>query len=151
MATQGGEAQDIEAASEAIAELAKTCGDCHASVEGGPTFDPTTLPPLEEGVKSHMARHIWAADRMWEALIMPSDSAWERAIVMLGEGAVEEHEMPEAILRSPRALELRKLVHTLAGEDAPTPGVRTQIYGTLLAACAECHMVTGTPRPAPGP
>jgi cytochrome c553 len=150
-AAEGVEAQDIEAAAKAAAELAKACGGCHAAVEGGPTFDSSTLPPLEEGVKSHMARHRWAADRMWEGLVVPSDSAWERAIVMLGEGGVGEHEMPEAMRRSPRALELRKQVHALAGEDAPTAGHRAELYATLLVACAECHTVTGTPRPTPGP
>jgi len=150
-ATRGVEARDIESASRAVADVSRACGACHAAVGDGPTFDTSLLPPLEEGAKSHMARHRWAADRMWEALIQPSDSAWEGAIVMLGEGAMGEEVMSEAIRRSPKALELAKRVHALAEEDAPTPQLRAELYARLLATCAACHLETGTERPTHDP
>ena len=42
----------------------------------GPRFVVGTKSPTGNSQESQMIRHLWAADRMWEGLVGPSDEAW---------------------------------------------------------------------------
>lgn len=124
------EATDIGAASQALGALARTCGDCHATL-GGPAAPIGEAPEAEDGgVTLRMKRHRWAEARLWDGLVVPSDRAWRA-------GA---HALADAPL-VPAADVLAQSVHAL-GRKAIVVGARVDrgaVYGELMATCASCH------------
>jgi hypothetical protein len=78
------EAEDLATAAGAVSKMAKTCGNCHLvnGVELEFGYDREPRQDIED-VVTHMQRHQWAADRLWEGLIGPSDTAWTRGADML--------------------------------------------------------------------
>lgn len=149
-AAMGEETTDASTAGRAVAQLALACGACHQAVEGGPTFEPPELPSMEHEAPAHMARHQWAADRMWDALVVPSDAAWEQAVAVLAEGTTEDEEFSEGTTIPAEAVKLREEVHRQAQREVPTAPLRADVYARLLAACAQCHWAMGAP-PADAP
>ena len=82
-----------------------------------------------------MVRHLWAADRMWEGLVGPSDDAW-----LAGSSALAGSlSLPSGNVRGPE--ELLRQVGALAGEAETATGqeARAEIYGRLLGTCSQCH------------
>ena len=71
------DADSIEGAALATANMARTCGQCHETYGRGPVFGATTasLKDQADAVPA-MAQHQWAFDRMWDGLVGPSDSSW---------------------------------------------------------------------------
>jgi hypothetical protein len=143
------EATAIEAATGPAAELARTCGRCH-SVHAVPSHlaaaDP---PPIGAGRVPHMLRHRWAAERMWEGLIGPSEERWSAGIAELAETPLLDE--PEGATPAPRIAELAARVHQLGAEASGIPATawdtRSALYARFLATCADCHQ---TMRPAAG-
>ena len=139
------DAKTIEAAGAATGRIAAACGSCHR--EYYPGMEPTGYvepPPGEEGnVATHMARHAWAADRLWEGLVLPSNPAWE-------EGADAFAGIPLAtddlVFDNPEGVRaLANRTHELgrrAGLETE-PSLRARTYGELLSTCAACHQMTG--------
>ena len=101
-------------------------------------------PPAWSDMESHMQRHQWAIDRLWEGLIGPSDAAWSRGIRMLAEAPLHG---TEATWDEPAAAgdELARRVHELGREAATAllPPARAAVYGEVLGVCADCHTRTG--------
>lgn len=139
------EAKTIEAAGAATGRIAAACGSCHR--EFFPGMEPTEHvepPPGERGdVPMHMVRHVWASDRLWEGLILPSNAAWEAGADAFAGGPLATDELafdnPEGV----RALANR--THELgrrAGLETE-PSLRARTYGELLSTCAACHQMTG--------
>jgi hypothetical protein len=139
------EATTIEAAGAATGRIAAACGSCHR--EYYPGMEPTgnvEPPPGEEGdVATHMVRHAWASDRLWEGLVLPSNPAWEEgADAFAGVPLATDDlafENPEGV----RALANRN--HELgrrAGLETE-PSLRARTYGELISTCAACHQMTG--------
>jgi cytochrome c553 len=76
-----------------------------------------------------MARHAADVDRLWVALIRPSEAELEAAVQAI-----------ERAAGSPRATGIDLRVLTLARElRRAAPADRPAVYGALLAACADCH------------
>lgn len=136
-------AGDLDAAAKAAAGLARACGECHTALADGPTFAPPGAPPpsTAQDPKSQMARHQWAADQMYQALVGRTDATWNAAADALAdaplrlEAITADVELPEDVLR------LGDRVHEL-GRRARTTGdweARATIYGDFLASCAACH------------
>jgi len=135
------EAATIDAAAGEVATMARTCGACHRALAGGPTL---TIPPPPEhvpGTNSHMMRHQWAAERMWEGLVVPSDEAWERGAAALAESPLASEALTENVELPEEALAMRERVHALGsrGKEVREPAERARIYGEFIAACATCH------------
>jgi hypothetical protein len=136
------EAATLEAAASGIATMARACGGCHEATGGGPSFEAgvreTTTPPSDT-LDARMARHQWAADRMWEGLTGPSDGAWEdgaSALAHTPDGApVTDPPLP------PRFVAAMGVTRALADDalDAMTLQQRADVYGRFLATCAGCH------------
>lgn len=141
-------AETLEAAGSSVARLAEHCGDCHASLRVEPALPALeSMPPRRAGRDPSMTMkwHGWAAERMWEGLVGPSDDRWVRGTATFvalpgcdetspsgtGEGA-------HARCESTRALAQR-------GHVATTLEDRAAIYGKLLATCAECHVAAAPP------
>jgi hypothetical protein len=91
-----------------------------------------------------MARHVWAAERMWEGLIGPEDFAWSSGASALKEGWLN----PRAVVSDPddrmRVRELVTQVYSLGAEAEAAQGSeeRARIYGEFLTTCIDCHRLT---------
>ena len=79
-------ATDLDTVAGAVSEMARSCGDCHQASGFAVAFGFDQRPPADvQNVTTQMQRHLWAADRMWDGLIGPSDKAWEWGTEMLSE------------------------------------------------------------------
>lgn len=129
------DAPDLATAANATAEMAGICGGCHQGLDEGAQFTIVVVPSEESGVVSHMLRHEWAADRLWEGLIGPSDESWSVGAAALGEAALAPMDTPEEVGV------LAQRVHELGKTANQTTGFRDRaaLYGELITTCAECH------------
>lgn len=144
------DARDLATAASATADMGGLCGGCHQSLDEGAQFTIVVVPSEESGVVAHMLRHEWAADRLWEGLIGPSDEAWRVGAEALGEAALDPQDTPEEVTV------LARRVHELGAQAVETFGFsdRATLYGQLIASCARCHELMeagpGTRRGLPG-
>jgi mono/diheme cytochrome c family protein len=142
VAAAAAQAPDMPTAAAATARLAASCGHCHRAVGAHPVFADAVEPDEEdESVASSMQRHQWAADRLWEGIVGPSELAWARGsetFPALPGCPLDVDTEPDF---EPRMAELCDRVGILGREGATTraPEDRTRIYGELLATCAACH------------
>lgn len=134
-------AQEIGEAAAKAASLAAVCGECHRALGVGPRPEVLDPPDRVEGVVPHMMRHQWAAERMWEGLIAPSDKAWARGAEVLAESPMHAEDLTENVELPEEIVALRNRVHELAGSGKAVrePAHRAALYGEFLASCATCH------------
>ncbi len=138
-------APDLPEAAVAAAQMGRTCGDCHRQYEVTPRFLVGTAPPTGESSDAQMARHVWAAERMWEGLLGPQDFAWVSGAHSLREGWLNAGEL----VTDPKdAQEIRKLVQQVyslgsRAETAHSSEARAELYGEFLTTCINCHELTG--------
>lgn len=139
---------DPATAGQAVAQMAGSCGSCHDANNVYDQFAFQSEPEDAPGNVAHMLRHQWAADRMLEGLIGPSDEAWQQGSNLLLEVPLTPREMhaEKDTEKSVRAMARR--VHSLGGEAAVEYDFanRVAIYGRFLGSCAACHAQT-RPRP----
>lgn len=100
-----------------------------------------TAHPAGDGIQPEMARHQWAAGKMWLALVEPNEQAWDEAVWGLAQAPLVPVDGPSPM--PPLATELELRVHELAtdgqlAEDAETQATR---YGEILVTCATCHLL----------
>jgi hypothetical protein len=130
-------ASTIEAACHAETRLALECAGCHAASGAMPTFAVAPLPADDGTTSARMARHLWAADRLWEGLVGLSDEAWRTGAELIATA-------PPPGLTPPRrrdAMALRTAARR--ARAATTPARRARAYGALLVACVGCHGTAG--------
>ncbi|MEM7435330.1 MAG: hypothetical protein AAF436_09280 [Myxococcota bacterium] len=161
--------RDLEEACMAFARLSHACGQCHHTLNRGP---PVRLDPVPEGsdVKTHMRRHYWAVERMWEALLTDSPRTFQRAARVLAEAPlhgerVPDSETPAGVSRL--GFEVHDLAFAAAVEGSnvvddyvPGPGERrasrpttrgqAEIFGQILYTCNQCHEQLGVTPTLPG-
>jgi len=136
------DAEDLEVAALATAGIAQTCGECHQAFGPGPLFLGGGTPPPRRGdeTRREMQRHSWAAARMWEGLVGPSDAAWLAGANVFRDVPLSAlaDSLPPDIRGDLRTLEDR--VHELGGLAATASGAdRSVLYGNLIATCTQCH------------
>ena len=145
-------AETLADAAMAVAKTAASCGACHAQGAAQTWLDSDVLPPGGETESQRMARHQWAADRLWEGLIAPSDQAWLNAAEVLLEA-------PLALTGTrdtEQTMALTERVHSLGQQarSAARSSDRVRIYAEILGTCADCHQrlreQTGKDSPAQG-
>jgi cytochrome c553 len=146
-------ATDIAAASGAASRMIKTCGDCHHAVRSGPTVVVGSLPG-EGGsaTRTEMTQHQWAADRMRDGLIGPSDIAWAAGSVALSNDPIYQADVAVRTGRFQQMEEMaRRSVELGRRAVALRDGFeRAAAYGEFLASCAACHRAIGVlQQPAP--
>ncbi len=138
------EAGDIPAAAAAVGAMAKTCGDCHQARTANPQFMPA-LVPIEgrNAIQTQMQLHRWAADRMWDGLAHPSDSAWAWGARMLAMEPLYQFDVGLRTGDMEQAQRLAQRVYDLGRRARGTtdPAARAELYGEFLATCASCHTV----------
>lgn len=114
--------------------VAAACADCHRRTGTSPSFAHAWPPPPDDPEpRARMARHLWAADRLWEGLVGASDQAWRAGLEVLAAQPLSS--LPDAA--GPRLQRLA--VAALAEVARDTPADRVRTYGELLVTCAACH------------
>jgi cytochrome c553 len=138
-------APDVESAAGAVARVAAACGNCHAFLRRGPEYGATAAPPADTDVASRMRRHRWAADRLWEGLIGPSDEAWRAGAQVLRDAALYTDALTHDVTKYEQVTKLAWTVHENGARSDITTDrhVRADLYGQLLGTCARCHEVLG--------
>jgi hypothetical protein len=140
------EAEDLVSAAESVSKMAKTCGNCHLvnAVELEFGYDSAPREDIED-VVTHMQRHQWAADRLWEGLIGPSDVAWSRGADMLIDVPLASDDVTTTTEHHAEISKIARRIHALGGigTETVTPDARSDLYGEVLGLCAKCHVLLG--------
>ena len=134
------EAESVNAAADATGRLAAVCAGCHTASADGPTFLSMASPPDGGNLGTHMIRHLWAMDRLWEGLIGASGDTWR-----MGALALAEEEPAEGFPGSSAsaAAAMAQALHDQAERAERTPaGDRPAAYADLIKTCAGCHALS---------
>jgi len=133
-------AENLEAAAEATSQMGHACGNCHLATQVMVEFDEADNPSDEIKDKPHMQRHQWAADRMWEGLIGPSDQAWSRGANLLFESPIKPNVL-NAHGGGEEVIGMSRRIHQLAGNATvvSNPEEKVEIYAEFIANCGSCH------------
>lgn len=139
-------AGDVRGAAYGLATVATICGECHGALKTGPSFATPPPPDDREGVGWHMARHRWAADRMWEGMLQPNDTTWKLGVAALDEEPLQDDEVPSHEGLSEDETAVAEWLHEMGtfGKHMKTDGSKARYYGELLANCARCHSTAKT-------
>ncbi len=146
------DSSDIDVATRRIAELARTCGDCHAT-SGRPPARPDAPLSLEvdSGVRGQMRSHVIGASRLWDGLVGPSDEAWKEGALRLADRSLRPEVLTPGRTPVPAVGELVESLRRIGerAESAPTVDARVDLYAEALATCATCHRwFNGGPTPS---
>lgn len=135
------EATDFTAAATAASQMAHACGNCHTANNISGQFPWLTTPEDEIGNLAHMQRHQWAADRMWEGLVGPSEDAWYQGTKLLLEGPLSAEKLNTEDDNANSIGRMARRVHELAanGKVEYEALAKAKIYAEFLAVCAACH------------
>lgn len=139
-------ATDLETVAAAVSEMARSCGDCHQASGFAVAFGFDQRPPEDvQNIMTQMQRHLWAADRMWDGLIGPSDKAWGWGTEMLAEVTLTSAQVPTEPGDETRVDSLVQAIREVGnqGSTAPAGESRSAVYGKFLSLCANCHNLTG--------
>lgn len=142
------DASDLDVAALAFGEVARACGSCHRALEAHVSMTDVP-PPLGDDLRSHMQKHLWATDRIWEGLIVPSNTRFVAGCGALADAPLDPATLMPNRTASPEVTELAHRVHELGRNcsRATEGAVQAQIYGELLRTCADCHRRVGAGGP----
>ena len=138
-------ADDIPTAAKLAATLAGQCASCHESLTAIATFEWTEKPkPVAGDIKSHMAMHMWGAERLWEGIVGPSDSHWLDGAEAFANDPLHAGEIKKGEKVPKDVADLALKIHQLgaAAKSLETTDERVALYGEMLATCAGCHAKT---------
>jgi hypothetical protein len=108
------------------AKVAEACASCH--VHSSRLF--RAAPPPEE--PSGMQRHAWAADRLWEGVVLGDDRRWRQGLEVL---AMRPIAMPKG--ERLQAMAIDSLGQLEQRSDSYES--RAHAYGEMLVTCSSCH------------
>lgn len=135
-------ASDVMAAARLAALVGDRCASCHEAIAAKVAFPDEPPPVTTPTLAARMLGHQWAATRMWEGLIAPSEERWQagaRALTTVPLAMVAQAATPDSPLDIDDVARVR-----LYAQRALTPqprAARAELFGTLLATCAHCHAV----------
>ncbi len=139
------EAPTLPEATVQLAMLTATCGGCHRATQAAVRWFAPTSPPLDSaGLDARMARHRWAADELFVAMVASVPARWRAGIDILAAEPVEWPGMPSSARGYASELQRLALGARDAGARLDTNGPAVQAYGSLLAQCASCHAAEWT-------
>ena len=124
-----------------VADMLKTCGDCHRGVGTMPAVQ--TNGAEVGGMVGHMLAHQRSADQMLQGLIVPSTASVARRRRGLQRGAAAPRVFPNDPKLTRELVASEKRIHELAAQagKAGDSGARAVFYGQIIARCADCHAV----------
>jgi hypothetical protein len=139
------EAPDAPTAPRELTEVASACAGCHLEV--GAVIDPDVVPPPSDrgDLDSRMRRHQWAADRLWDSLVMPSDQRWQQGLDVLAASATSDGHLITAPARRAQGARLERQLAAAAraARNLDRSG-RASAYAGLLSTCRACHSLATT-------
>lgn len=137
-------APSIDEALRAEARLADACASCHADAGATPEFrSAPTLPPDKGTVEARMARHLWAADRLWEGIVGDAEDPWRAGLDVLAATPLPWSKVDAD--RAPLGKQLQSLADDARKMSRVTDRAeRARAYGEILVTCAACHGVKPT-------
>jgi hypothetical protein len=140
-------ARDVATAGMQLGRLGRACSSCHEAESASIAFPHVPLPSDEATLATQMARHEWAAARLWEGLIGPSDQLWQQGARVM---ATARLDVAKSMHAKPNA-DVAELAERLREQTTQAIGImdrasRAQLYGELMDTCASCHSIV---RPAP--
>lgn len=131
-------AQDVDGALRGLARVAVECAGCHMDANSAPAFPLPPAPPPDRATReARMARHAWAADRLWEAIVGNDDARWESGLAVLAAAP-----LPPAVLidGGNAAATLQTYARNqLDMRGTVTINDRARAYGEMLVLCSRCH------------
>jgi mono/diheme cytochrome c family protein len=133
-------AGDVITAARLAGTLGQRCAQCHTALAVHIAFPVEPRPADDPNRGPRMPSHQWAAARMWEGLIGPSDERWAtgaRALTTVALTMVAQSVTPSSELDVDEVARIR-LYATRALATGPIDA-RADVFGGLLAACARCH------------
>jgi cytochrome c556 len=138
-------ATDLSSVAVQTGKLAASCGSCHQAVEAGPQFVVGGRSPNGDSQEAQMVRHLWAADRMWEGLLGPSEEAWQAGARALAETEPALAQAYRASTRSGGSRMFLSEVNNVAKDALEATGQegRAEVYGKMLNTCNRCHSAVG--------
>ena len=145
-AARASNAQDLLTAASAVSEIGRSCGGCHQATGFKVAFGMDERPPSDvQNLRTQMQRHLWAADRMWDGLIGPSDAAWNRGTEILTEVQLTAGDITDKPGQKGQVSALVVRARSLGeqGSLATSSELRSGLYGEFLSLCASCHSLTG--------
>lgn len=127
-------ADDLADAAQATARVAAGCGSCHAAADAVVELDDAPMPARGSDAPSAMRLHAWSMARLREGLVAPSLDRWLQGTATFAAlpGCNEGDAAREDLCTRVELLAHRAHV-------AETNAARVQLYGELLATCADCH------------
>jgi cytochrome c553 len=139
------QATDLDSVAKAAGTMAAACGGCHRATNAGPNFVTGSGYPEGQSQAATMIRHLWAADRLWEGLVGPSEDAWDAGAHALGQGWASFGQVIQASASPERARGYVAAVQDLAGAaaNATTQEARGAVFGEILSTCNRCHSAVG--------
>ena len=115
--------------------VSAACAGCHLRARATPVFDPPPPPPDDLPTpEARMARHLWATDWLWEAMVGGSEPAWRSGLAVLAATPLRFTRTDTSRL----AGRLADLAES-QGSRAITLADRAAAYGELLVTCTRCH------------
>jgi len=138
-------ADNLVTAAAAVGEIGRICGDCHRASGFTVAFGYDERPPQDvQNVRTQMQRHLWAADRMWDGLVGPSDVAWKRGTDILAEVQLEASDVTDSADQQTPVTNLLRRARSFGeiGSQATSVELRSGLYGEFLSLCATCHSLT---------
>jgi cytochrome c553 len=139
-------APDVTSAAAAVARVAATCGSCHASMKRPLAYEPMTGPPqADTPLATRMVRHRWAADRLWDGLVGPSNESWRAGAAVLRDAPLFTDALTRDVEQYEAVTKLAWTVQEIGARagSAQDQSERAMLYGNLLATCASCHSMLG--------
>ncbi len=115
-------APSIPEACRSEARVAAACAGCHVYVPKVLSRRALPATPAEG-----MARHVWAADRLWEGVVLTDARRWRAGLQVF------------ATTSTGRLQELSQAAIEALETHQDTITTRAATYGELLVACANCH------------
>lgn len=131
-------APSVDEACRREARVAEACAACHLHTQNVPVFAiPAMVPPDDPTPTARMARHQWAADRLWEGMVGPSEHRWRSGLEVLADSALPFSPVTDAPLA---ASQLRVFAQqAIASSSKDTLADRARRYGEMLVMCSACH------------
>jgi cytochrome c553 len=132
-----GRAASISDACRLTAKVAEACASCHVQIPRvwrAPAVPEE--PPPEPNLEVRMQRHQWAADRLWEGVVLGDDRRWRQGLEVL---AMRPVPMPkdDRLAYRLQAMAVDSLGQLEQRSD--TYVTRAHAYGEMLVTCTACH------------
>lgn len=136
------EAPDLPTAGAVTARIGRACSRCHEARAAAVGFAWEPEPAEAPTVAAQMQRHQWAAARLWEGLVGPSDEMWAEGSRVMAGTRLDLAKIAPGAPRGDLAA-LAGAVRDLAQRAAAVThhDERSALYGELLATCAGCHVL----------